>query len=138
MAPARIAELISRYRHAATLAIAGAVALVMTLGTRRTVFQPGFQDAIKYFVFVFVAVAVIVAIALTIALVIAETKAEAAKRVDVQLPTAIALPKHAAVHASPTPAAPASATPAVVAQAPRIEPAKSTPLGPGDEPSILR
>jgi len=123
MSWANVATLISRYRHAATLAIAGGIAIVLTLGTQRGMFQLGLGSAIRYFAFVFLLVAVLVAVVFTILLVIAETKVEAAKRgPPPEFPVAIA--RHI------TPAAPAP----TVRVAPQKEPERDL----SDGPSVLR
>jgi hypothetical protein len=138
MAPAKVAEIIAKYRNAATLAIAGAVALVMTMGTQRGPVVLGVGRAMKYFVFVFVAVAVLVAVAFTVALVIAETKAEAAKReADQPLPKATAMPR--SVPARPTVRPSRSIeVDAARSDAPRAETPQQPDRAVGDGPTFLR
>jgi hypothetical protein len=124
MSWANVATLISRYRHAATLAISGGIALVLTLGTQRGMFQLGMASAIRYFAFVFILVAILVAVLFTVLLVIAETKVEAAKRaLEPELPVAIAK--------QVTP--PASAT-----RAQPVAPPKQSERDVSDGPSVLR
>ncbi|HSD86518.1 MAG TPA: hypothetical protein VLB44_03350 [Kofleriaceae bacterium] len=123
MSWANVATLISRYRHAATLAISGALALVMTLGTQRGPFQLGLSSAVKYFTFVFFVAVVLVAIAFTILLVIAETKVEAAKRAaEPEFPVAIAK----------------QVTPPSPPRAPLVEPPKEPERDISAGPSVLR
>jgi hypothetical protein len=125
MSWATVATLISRYRHAATLAIAGGGALVLTLGTQRGMFQLGLASAIRYFTFVFFVVGILVAVLFTILLVIAETKAEAAKRgPEPEFPVAIAKPV--------TPRPPTDS------RAPLVEPAREPERDISDGPSVLR
>ena len=119
MSPARAAELIARYRHAATLAIAGAIALASTLGAGSRYAQLGMAGSIKYFVFVFAVVAIVLAGLFTFALVLAESRAEAQQR-EARLPVAIARDK-----------------PVVAPVAPAAPPAAVPPSDPERGPSIL-
>jgi hypothetical protein len=137
MTPAKLAETIAKYRNAATLAIAGAVALVMTLGTQRGYFRLRLGSSLRYFVFVFFVVGVLVAIAFTVVLVIAETKAEAkAREPDDGLPKATARPRSVTAKPSEPSCEPASVSTDV--GAPRAEPSKQPDRAPGDGPTFLR
>lgn len=124
MSWATAAALISRYRHAATLAIAGSVALISTLSTQHGAVRLGLSSATKLFAFVFCVALVVVAVLMTVLLVIAETKVEAAKRaLEPEFPVAIAK----------------QVTPTAPSPLPRpIAPPKEPERDLSDGPSVLR
>jgi hypothetical protein len=133
----KVAELLQRYRHATTLAGAGAIALVLTLATQRGVVRLALPSALRYFVFVFVAVAIVLAVLFTILLVVAEIRAARAARTDAELPRAVAREAAPPTPARPArPSAPRPASSPVVIAPPPIDPERDG--GDDEDPSILR
>jgi multisubunit Na+/H+ antiporter MnhC subunit len=135
----KLADILTRYRHALTLAIAGAAGVAWAIYTQLGPVRLGIKPAVKSFVFVFVAVAVVVAVAFTILLVVAEVRA-AKRSPDEALPRASARRVRSRSRESVSSPEPSDALSPAGAPAPEPKrPVLSDPApAPGDEPRLLR